>query len=130
MSDSYNSRSSDSVLGPTLKFKGELSAEEDLVILGSVEGSIKHTAQLTIGEEGTIKANIEAERITVDGNVIGNLTAGSSVCVREGADVTGDIFAPTVALYEGCRFKGKIDMDTRSAQAEKPKPESKQKTAA
>ena len=131
MSDPYNSRSSDSVLGPTLKFKGELSAEEDLLILGSVEGSIKHTAQLTIGEEGSIKADIQADRITVDGTVVGNLTATSSVCVRDGADVKGDINAPTVALYEGCRFKGKIDMDARKAPAEKSKPETRQaKTAA
>ena len=131
MSDPYNSRSSDSVLGPTLKFKGELSAEEDLLILGSVEGSIHHTAQLTIGEEGSIKADIQAERITVDGTVVGNLTATSSVCVRDGADVKGDIYAPTVSLYEGCRFKGKIDMDVRKAQSERSKPEPKQaKTAA
>lgn len=130
MSDPYNSRSNDSILGPTLKFKGELSAEEDLLILGSVEGSIKHTAQLTIGEEGSIKADIQAERITVDGRVVGNLTATSSVCVRDGADVKGDIHAPTVALYEGCRFKGNIDMDARKAQSEK-RPEPKQaKTAA
>jgi cytoskeletal protein CcmA (bactofilin family) len=47
------------------------------------------------------------------------------VCVRDGADVQGDIYAPTVSLYEGCRFKGKIDMDSRKAQGEKSSPESK-----
>lgn len=131
MTDPYNKRSNDSILGPTLKFKGELSAEEDLLILGTVEGSIKHTAQLTIGEQGSIKADIDADRITVDGTVIGNLAATSSVCVRKGADVQGDIYAPTVSLYEGCRFKGKIDMDARKVQAEKPRTEAKPaKTAA
>ena len=69
MSDPYNSRSNDSVLGPTLRFKGELTAEEDLLILGSVEGSIKHTARLTVGEEGSVKADIEAANIAVDGKV-------------------------------------------------------------
>ena len=38
-----------SVLGPTLKFRGELSAQEDLIIQGSVEGSITHTQNLTVG---------------------------------------------------------------------------------
>ena len=126
MSDPYNKRSNDSILGPTLKFKGELSAEENLLILGTVEGSIKHTAQLTIGEQGSIRADVEAERITVDGTVVGNLTATSSVSVRDGARVTGDIRAPTVSLYEGCRFNGKVDMDARKAQSDKPKHESKQ----
>ena len=37
--DNAKTRSA-SVLGPTLKFKGELSADEDLLIQGKVEGSI------------------------------------------------------------------------------------------
>ena len=42
-----------SVLGPTLRFRGELSAQEDLIIQGSVEGSITHTQSLTVGTDGT-----------------------------------------------------------------------------
>src|ERR1700735_825943 len=42
-----------SVLGPTLKFRGELSAQEDLVIQGSVEGSITHTQSLPVGTDGS-----------------------------------------------------------------------------
>ena len=44
-----------SVLGPTLRFRGELSAQEDLIIQGSVEGSITHTQSLTVGTDGTMK---------------------------------------------------------------------------
>ena len=31
------------VLGPTLRFKGELSADEDFILQGRIEGSINHT---------------------------------------------------------------------------------------
>ena len=42
-----------SVIGPTLSFKGELSADEDLVIEGSIEGTIAHHKKnLTIGKAG------------------------------------------------------------------------------
>src|SRR5277367_2602995 len=47
-----------SVLGPTLKFRGELSAQEDLIVQGGVEGSITHTQSLTIGTDGTMKGDI------------------------------------------------------------------------
>src|SRR5262245_46466061 len=40
-----------SVLGPSLRFKGELQADEDLLIQGQLEGSIEHTRSLTIGTE-------------------------------------------------------------------------------
>ena len=120
MSDPYNSRSNDSVLGPTLRFKGELTAEEDLLILGSVEGSIKHTARLTVGEQGSVKADIEAANIAVDGKVQGDLFGSESVSVRASANLTGNIYSPTVTLVEGARFKGHIDMDAKKAAGEKP----------
>jgi cytoskeletal protein CcmA (bactofilin family) len=107
-----------SVLGPTLKFKGELTAEEDLLIQGTVEGSIKHTSNLTIGKEGTVKADVKAEHISVEGKVDGDLVGRTSVVVKESANVTGNIFSPTVTLREGSKFNGKIDMSgsTKSGQ--------------
>ena len=40
-----------SVLPPSLKFKGELSADEDLLIQGTIEGTIHHTQRVTVCEE-------------------------------------------------------------------------------
>ena len=100
-----------SVLGPTLVFKGELTADEDLMLKGRVEGSITHTASLRIGEEGSVKGNIKAKNVTVDGTVNGDLHGGGSVVIRESAKVVGNVFSPRVTLVDGARFKGMIDMD-------------------
>ena len=99
-----------SVLGPTLKFKGELTANENLLIHGQVEGSIKHSSMLTIGKEGKLKANVSAEYISVEGKVVGDLAATASVMVNEGANVKGNINCPKVRLRDGAVFNGKIDM--------------------
>ena len=104
-----------SVLGPTLYFKGDLSAEEDLLIQGRVEGSITHTQRLTVGPQGTVKANIRAQLIIVEGTVDGDLTADKSVFVKESAKVVGNIFAPTVSILEGASFSGRIDMDGKKS---------------
>src|SRR5215471_4873234 len=100
-----------SVLGPTLVFKGELTADEDLMLKGRVEGSITHSASLRIGQEGSVKGNIKAKHITVDGTVEGDLHGSGSVTIRESAKVTGNVYAPRVSLVEGARFSGMIDMD-------------------
>ena len=65
MDNPYNSGpgKGSSVLGPTLKFKGELRADEDLLIRGRIEGSIQHSSNLKIGKEGNIKAEVSAEYI-------------------------------------------------------------------
>ncbi len=100
-----------SVLGPTLRFKGELVADEDLVIQGHVEGSILHTRSLTIGPDGRMTGDIRARRITVDGHVEGDLYALECVTVRATGHVLGNVFAPRIALAEGARFNGRVDMD-------------------
>ena len=62
-----------SVLGPSLRFKGELHADEDLLIQGQLEGSIEHTRSLTIGTEGGVKGNIRARIVIIDGTVEGDV---------------------------------------------------------
>jgi len=104
-----------SVLPRTLKFKGELSAEEDLLIQGSIEGTIHHTQRVTVCEEGKVKANIRAQVIKVEGLVEGDLHAERSVFVAESGNLRGNIHAPSVCLVEGSHFNGAIDMDNKKA---------------
>ena len=106
-----------SVLGPTLVFKGELSADEDLMLKGRVEGSINHTATLRIGKEGSVVGNITAKFITVEGRVEGDLHGSGAVTVKESANIDGNIFSPTVSLLEGANFNGSIEMKKKRAEA-------------
>lgn len=110
-----------SVLGPTLTFKGELKADEDLLIQGTIEGTIEHTSNLTIGEQGKVTANITAEFIAVEGQVTGDLRSTKSVSIKETADIKGNIYSPTVSLHEGSNFNGRIDMTGKeSAKSQSP----------
>jgi len=116
MSNSNNGASDRaSVLGPTLYFKGDLSAEEDLLIQGRVEGTITHTQRLTVGVHGTVKANIRAQLIIVEGTVDGDLQAEKAIFIKETAKVCGNVFAPVVSILEGACFSGNIDMDGKKA---------------
>jgi cytoskeletal protein CcmA (bactofilin family) len=102
-------------LGPTLRFRGELSAQEDLIVQGGVEGSITHTQSLTIGTDGTMKGDIRARVIVIDGKVEGDLYATESVNIRATAKVKGNVFAPRVGISEGAFFQGQIEMQPSGA---------------
>jgi cytoskeletal protein CcmA (bactofilin family) len=104
-----------STLGATLRFKGDLVADEDLVIQGQVEGSILHTRSVTIGAQGRVSGDTRARRIVVEGTIDGDLYAIENVTIRSGATVRGDVFAPRVAVDEGARLSGRIDMDKAPA---------------
>jgi len=100
-----------SVLGPSIRFKGELIADEDLVIQGQVEGSILHTRSLTIGAQGRVQGDVKARRINVEGTVHGDLYALEGVTLRQGALVTGNVYANKISIADGARLNGRVDMD-------------------
>jgi cytoskeletal protein CcmA (bactofilin family) len=104
-----------SILPPSMRFKGDLSADEDLLIQGAIEGTINHTQRVTIGKEGKIKASITANIIKVEGAVEGDLHAAHSMFLDKSGNLRGNIHAPSVSLIEGSRFNGSVNMDGKSA---------------
>ncbi len=103
------------VLGKTLVFRGELSADEDLVLQGRVEGSIHHSQSLTIGVDGVVVGDIHAASITVEGRVEGNLYGSASVLIGASANVQGNVAAPRVGIREGAQFNGSVEMKQSGA---------------
>ncbi len=99
------------VIGPTLVFKGELSADEDLYIEGRIEGTIAHhKMNLTVGKQGRVKADIDATSVIIEGQLVGDIRSDGTVTLVKGADVKGNIFCARIVMEDGARFEGKIDM--------------------
>jgi cytoskeletal protein CcmA (bactofilin family) len=103
------------VLGKTLLFRGELTAEEDVILQGRVEGSIRHARNLIIGNEGSVQGDVHAVHLTVEGLVEGDLHCSEAVIVRSTAQVRGNIFSPRVGIMEGALFNGRIEMDPNAS---------------
>ena len=99
-------------VGPSVRIQGDMSGEEDLLVRGTVEGSISLKNHLvTIGKEGRVSATVEAKVIRIEGTVEGDLRGNEQIIVTGSGNVRGNISAPRVTLEDGCRFKGSIDMD-------------------
>ena len=100
-----------SVIGPTLVFKGELSADEDLVIEGQIEGTIAHHKKhLTVGKQGRVKADIHASSVIVLGELLGDIHSEGIVSLAKGAKVTGNIYCSRIVMEDGARYNGQINM--------------------
>ena len=103
-------------IGKSVVIKGELSGSEDLTIEGQVEGSIELEQHvLTIGPNARIRAEVSAKAVVVLGEVMGDIKATEKVAIRDSGAVSGDIVAPKVAIAEGARFRGGIDMQATVA---------------
>lgn len=99
------------VIGPTITVKGEITGKENLEIQGRLEGTIDMKEhRVTVGEKGSVKADVHAKSIHVAGEVEGNLLGDDEVVLRESGRLLGNITAARVTLEDGSKFKGSIDM--------------------
>ncbi len=99
------------VIGRSIVLKGELSANEDLLIEGQFEGTVNLQDHcLTVGANGKVKAEIHARQVVILGSVNGNVNAREKIEVRRSGNVIGDLTAASVSIEEGAYFKGSIDI--------------------
>jgi cytoskeletal protein CcmA (bactofilin family) len=99
-------------IGPSIKIKGDVSGDEDLLIQGQIEGKVKlGKHNVTIGSDGHVKADVHGRTVVVEGQVEGDLRAKEQIILRHTARVEGSIAAPRVTLEDGATFRGGIEMD-------------------
>jgi len=106
-----------SILGPTLRFKGQLTASGDLVVHGQVEGSIGPVPKVTIGPEAFVKAGVSADVIVIEGRVEGDLKAQVAITIGASANVRGSLEAPSISIADGATFNGGIKMEPARTEA-------------
>lgn len=115
MSTAKNEAYPASILGATLRFKGELHADEDLLIKGQIEGSIGNSKRLTVGREARVKASIRGHIVAIEGSVEGDVTAETSVALLAGCRLKGSVHAPSIGIAAGAEVDGKVRMDADHA---------------
>lgn len=94
------------VIGRDAKFKGELTFDSSLKVLGLLEGVIRAGGEVTIGDGGLIKGDVEANTIVVEGTVEGDLIAKNKLHLTAKARVIGDVTAASLTVAEGATFIG------------------------
>ncbi len=100
------------VIGPKIRFKGELVGEEDLLVQGQIDGTIDlRDNNLIVGKQGTVKANVLAKTIIIEGNVEGDIYGKEHIAIKASSNVKGNLVADRVTLEDGAKFKGSIDME-------------------
>lgn len=110
-------------IGPSIRIKGDLTGEENLIIEGQIEGNIHlDKNDLTIGTNGRIKANIKAKGVIVEGQVEGDIIGKEKVIIRRTGNMRGNIVAPRVTLEDGAMFKGSIEMEPETRRGSEVEP--------
>ncbi len=96
------------ILGPDANFKGELSFEKGMRLMGKFEGKVNTPGRLHVAKEAKMSADVEAGGIVVEGEVHGNLSANDRIELKNSARYEGDLRASKLIVEEGAAFSGHV----------------------
>lgn len=101
---------SQTIVGTSVKLKGNLRSDGDIIIDGIVSGELKTKGSVIIGKNANILANIKARNVSVAGIVQGNIEAAERLEISETGKVIGDLAATVLSIAPGAVFSGKSQM--------------------
>jgi cytoskeletal protein CcmA (bactofilin family) len=112
------------ILGPDASFKGEMSFEKGLRLMGRFEGKIHTAGRLHIAKEAKMQADVDAGAIMVEGDVRGNLTASDRIELKQSARYEGDLLTSKLVVDEGAVFNGHVTVGPEAVKSDgRPKPQ-------
>jgi cytoskeletal protein CcmA (bactofilin family) len=92
------------------RITGDIIADGDIRIDGSLKGNIKSKGRLVIGTSGSIEGEILCANIEVAGKFKGKISAAELLTMKSTAVVSGDIIATKLAVEPGSIFTGSCQM--------------------
>lgn len=99
------------VIGEGLTIEGELTGDDEVVVHGTVRGTLTTTDAVSVASGGVVEADLTASSVTVAGQVTGNVVAQERVDIQAGGRLVGDIKSARFTIADGASFKGSVDMD-------------------
>jgi cytoskeletal protein CcmA (bactofilin family) len=110
------------ILGPDARFKGELSFEKGMRVMGQFEGKVTTPGRIHIAKEAKMQADVEAGGIIVEGEVQGNLSANDRIELKNTARYEGDLRASKLVVDEGAVFNGHVSVGPDSVKGASGRP--------
>jgi cytoskeletal protein CcmA (bactofilin family) len=102
--------SADTTIGPSVKVEGDVNAVGNVLIEGSVNGTITTDKHVVIGAGAEVTADIKADSAEIAGTVKGKLSIAKDLSILTTAQVTGDISTGTLSMEKGAKLNGQITM--------------------
>lgn len=94
---------------------GDLVADNDIRIDGTINGDLQCKAKVIIGPKGSIKGTVHCASAVIEGKFDGRLEVKESLVIKETADIIGDVVTKNIAMSSGASFDGTLSTKSTSA---------------
>lgn len=99
-----------SVIDRHSAFDGTFRSDRDLRIDGEVKGTIECQGTLFVAEGAVVSARVDAEHVTVAGDLNGEILCRGRLQMLPSGRVRGKIATETLVIAEGAYYEGELEM--------------------
>ena len=100
----------ETVVGPSVNVEGDFVSEGNIVVKGTVSGSVKTSKLLTVEQGARIFANVKAGNAIVSGSIKGNVKITDRLDLTSTAQIGGDVTCKVLSVEAGALIHGKMTM--------------------
>lgn len=104
----------DTLFGEKTLFEGNCTSEADMRIEGEVNGDLRTTGEVVIGEKGFVRSNVTARDVIIAGRMEGIVKAEGIVRITATGRLTGTVQAGSLIIEKGALFQGTSQMSMTS----------------
>jgi cytoskeletal protein CcmA (bactofilin family) len=108
-----------SFIQDSVMIKGQLIAEEDVVMNGQIEGVVYlKNNQLGLGPCSYVKGSLFVKSLVAHGKIEGDVYANELVMIKKPAQIYGTISSPRFSSDPGVTMKGKVKVEAQEQDVE------------
>ena len=100
---------SESHIAPDLVIEGKIEGAGHVRIAGRFKGDINVRGDLTIEHGAKVNGSVRAERVTIAGELTGNVETAAHVELLQTGALTGDVKSTTFSVAKGSRMRGQAE---------------------
>jgi cytoskeletal protein CcmA (bactofilin family) len=112
------------IIGNGVVLEGKLMSNGNIRVDGVINGDVNANGNVTVGENGEINGEINAENITIGGKVIGRVNAKEKLTLESKCNLRGDLVTKLLVVEAGAKFDGNSNMGNREIIAKQVPPPS------
>lgn len=103
---------SSNVISKETRITGDIKAQGNIRVEGTVEGTIQSKSKIVIGDSALVTGNINATEAEIAGKIEGEIICTDTLFLKKTANVHGNIYTLKLVVENGAVFNGKIQMTT------------------
>lgn len=108
------------VIGRGTVIEGNIIAEGDLILEGTVRGDVTTKTKLVVGSGSIVEGNILADHAEVAGRVRGTVQASGLLTIKATSVIDGDVITKNLNVESGSTFNGRFQVGGKVEASAKP----------